>query len=290
MIGAPLLALAAALGFAVGGVLLRRGLQHASPLAAAAVSVSFTGLFVWTLTALRMPLGSLLTSRALPFLAAGLLAPGLGRLLLFVGVDRVGVARSSTLLASSPLFAIGLAALVLGERPTWLLLVGAAAVVAGATLLAARQRAERAFRRLDLAFPVLAALSFATRDNISRAALADFPRPLAAAAVATLASVVVMWAYVGSQRGRGRFRLHPRGLAFIAMSGLCEGGASLSMWTALEAGEVALVSPLVHAQPLFTVALAALFLRDLERVTWRTVLAAALIVAGVGLVIRAHVA
>jgi drug/metabolite transporter (DMT)-like permease len=59
------------------------------------------------------------------------------------------------------------------------------------------------------------------------------------------------------------------------------------MWRALAATDVSVVSPLVSAQPLFTVALTAVFLRDLERVTWRVMLAAALIVAGIALVVRA---
>jgi uncharacterized membrane protein len=77
------------------------------------------------------------------------------------------------------------------------------------------------------------------------------------------------------------------GLRFLALSGLCECLAYVTMWRALAATDVSVVSPLVSAQPLFTVALTAVFLRDLERVTWRVMLAAALIVAGIALVVRA---
>ena len=55
---------------------------------------------------------------------------------------------------------------------------------------------------------------------------------------------------------------------------------------ALATAPVSIVSPLVHAQPLFTIVLAAVFLRDVERMTWRLVLASLLIVAGVTVVLR----
>jgi drug/metabolite transporter (DMT)-like permease len=50
---------------------------------------------------------------------------------------------------------------------------------------------------------------------------------------------------------------------------------------------VSIVSPLVSTHGLFAVALAAVFLRDLERVTWRLVVATVLIVAGILVVVRA---
>ena len=47
-----------------------------------------------------------------------------------------------------------------------------------------------------------------------------------------------------------------------------------------------MVSPLVNSHPIFAVTLAALFLRDVETVTWRIALAAALVVAGVALIVK----
>lgn len=49
---------------------------------------------------------------------------------------------------------------------------------------------------------------------------------------------------------------------------------------------MSVVSPLVNSHPIFAVTLAAFFLRDVETVTWRIALAAALVVAGVALIVR----
>jgi drug/metabolite transporter (DMT)-like permease len=279
------LALAAAASFAGSGIFLRRAIATVTPPSAALVSVTFTATFVWIVTAATVPLSRLAAHEVLFFLAAGLSAPGLARLLYYVGLARVGVARSAALTSVAPLFAVGLAIAVLGERPTALAIAGVAAVVAGGALLARRARDDRSWRRRDLVLPLLAALGFAIRDIVSRHGLATYPEPMIAAAAATFASVVLMWA-LAMARIVPVARPPAVGLGWLALSGLCECLAYLTMWRALAAAPVSIVSPLVHAQPLFTIVLAAIFLRDVERMTWRIVAASLLIVAGVTFVLR----
>jgi drug/metabolite transporter, DME family len=284
MVSAPLLAIASSILFGIGGVLSRRGLQHANPLAAAFVSVTVTTAFVWCLTLLSGPASRLFTWKIWPFLVGGLVAPGLARLMAFVGIDRIGVARTTSLMAAAPLFAVLIAIVCLGERPTPSLLLGAAAAVGGGVLLALRSRHEMHWRRRDMIFPAIAALGFAVRDNLSRWGLRDFGDALAAAAAATVTSLLVMW--VCAVVWRARLGVPATSLGFFALSGVCEGSAYLLMWRALSIGSVSVVSPVVNSFSIVTIALAAIFLRDLERVTWRIVVAAILIVSGVALIVR----
>ena len=281
---APLLSLGAALGFGVAGVLLRRGLQHGSPPSAAVVSITVTTVFVWCVTMLTGPIGRVFTWPVWPFLVAGLVAPGLARLAFFVGVDRIGVARAFSLMATAPLFAVAIAMAALAERPAPVLLAGAAAIAVGTMLLARRSAHEARWRRRDMMYPLLGALGFAVRDNLSRWGLRDYGDPLAAAAAATLTSLVVMWVCAGARRAE--LGLSRASLLFFVASGVCEGAAYVLMWRALAIGQVSVVSPLVNSHSIVAIALSAIFLRDLERVSWRIAVAAALIVAGVALVMR----
>jgi uncharacterized membrane protein len=132
--------------------------------------------------------------------------------------------------------------------------------------------------------PLLAALGFALRDTISRYGFREPTHPLVAAAAATVTSLAVMAAFAALRRRD--LGVAPAGLGFLVLAGLAEGTAYLAMWRALSQAEVTLVSPLVNSYSMFAVALAAVFLRDLERVTWRIGLATALIVAGVTVVVR----
>jgi drug/metabolite transporter (DMT)-like permease len=280
---AAVFAVVAALGFAVSGVCLKRALQYATPLTAAVVSVTFTTGFVWVLAALTAPVGQIRSRAIVPFLVAGLAAPGLARLVLFLGVDRIGVARSAAITSSTPLFAVTLAVLFLGERPSALLLVGVGAIVIGGALLSARGRLG-GWRRRDMVWPLLAALGFGIRDTISRYGFAEPIHPLVAAAAATVSSLAVMTACAVAQRRQLRLAL--AGLGFLAVAGLAEGIAYLTMWQALAVASVSLVSPLVNSHSIFTVGLAAIFLRDLEPVAWRIVVAVVLIVVGAAAVVQ----
>ena len=125
-------------------------------------------------------------------------------------------------------------------------------------------------------FPALGAVGFALRDNLSRWGLREYGDALVAAAAATLISLAVMLVFAGLRRAR--LRLSRAGLVFLGFSELSEGLAYLAMWRALAIGEVSVVSPLVNAHSIVAIVLAAIFLRDLERVTWRIALAAVLIV------------
>jgi len=281
----PLLALSAAFGFGVAGVFLKRALQYVNPFPAAVLSVTFTTAVVWTVTLSTTSLDGLLTLRIVPFVVAGVIAPGLSRLALFTGIDRVGVARTYAIGATAPLVSVVLAIVALGERPSWRLLIGAAAIVGGGVLLSVRPAGDRSWRRRDLAFAGLAALGFAVRDNVTRYGFRDFTDPVLAAAVSTATSVAIMWTSV-AVGARRELRVEWLGLRLLMCAGVAEGFAYVMMWRALASGSVAVVSPLTNSHSIFAVVLAALFLRDLERVTWRIGVATVLIVAGVMVVLR----
>jgi uncharacterized membrane protein len=280
-----LLALSAAFGFGVAGVFLKRALQYVNPLPAAVLSVTFTTAVVWGLALSTTSLAGLATLRIVPFVVAGMIAPGLARLALFTGIARVGVARAYAVGSIAPLVSIVLAILFLGERPSWLLLLGAAAIVVGGILLSQRPPGDRSWRRRDLVFAGLAAFGFAVRDNVTRYGFREFADPVLAAAVSTATSVTIMWSYA-TLAARRELRIERSGLGLLMCAGVAEGFAYVTMWRALAGGSVAMVSPLTNSHSIFAVVLAALFLRDLERVTWRIGVATVLIVAGVMIVLR----
>ena len=87
-------------------------------------------------------------------------------------------------------------------------------------------------------------------------------------------------------RRQGELRIERAAFPFLAASGLAEACGDLTALRAFQVGDVSVVSPLVSTYGLVALVLAALFLRDLERVSLRVVLAAALIVSGVFVVMR----
>jgi drug/metabolite transporter, DME family len=249
------------------------------------VSIVFTGTVLVTVAAFAAPVAQLATGRIWPFVIAGLFAPGLARLLVYVGIDRIGAARASAVMPIGPFSAILLAVAFLGERPSARLLLGAVCIVAGTLLLSQREGGRETWRRRDLIFPLLGTLGFAMRDVISRWGLQTFPQPMLGAVVATMMSALCIAPY--ARFHRKDVRADRVGVGLLILTGTFEALASLALWAALAMGEVSMVSPLAYAQPMFTVLLAAILLRDVEQVTWRVVAATLIMIGGAALVIRA---
>ena len=68
-----------------------------------------------------------------------LLSYPIGRLLSFTGMKIIGVAKSSTIVGSAPLFATATAVLVTGESVTLPILVGGVTIVTGMMLIVNQQ-------------------------------------------------------------------------------------------------------------------------------------------------------
>ena len=75
------------------------------------------------------------------FAAVGVMGPGLGRAFNYLGVARLGAARATPLINSSPLLTTILALVFLREQITTKIFLGALCIVAGITVLAGQRRA-----------------------------------------------------------------------------------------------------------------------------------------------------
>ncbi|MEF8831812.1 MAG: DMT family transporter [Halobacteriales archaeon] len=224
------------------------------------------------------------------FLGAGVVGTALGRLAVFTGVDRVGASVNSTVISTRPLLATVLAVPVLGEAVGPLTAAGVVVLVAGLVALTGSKGGDvEGWRPRDLAFPLAAAFFFALGNVARRWGLLAFPDAglLQAVALNETAALVVLAGY-GLVAGRGDVLRAPRRTyAFFAGSGAITAVALLALFAALQRGRVAVVDPLSATAPLFTVAFAAVLLRDLERVTRGVVAGAALVVVGAALVTAA---
>jgi drug/metabolite transporter (DMT)-like permease len=128
--------------------------------------------------------------------------------------------------------------------------------------------------------PWSAAVLRALAQVLSKAGLALWPNPFAAALVGYSVSAAAVWA-AGTLDRRGNKLVFTRhGVAWFVLTGVLNGTAVLSMYCALNSGPVYIVSPIVAAYPLFTLALSALVLRQ-ERVSRRLLAGVMLTVAGV---------
>lgn len=222
------------------------------------------------------------------FLFAGMTGTALGRLAIFVGVDRVGASINSAGISTRPLFAALLALGLLGEPLSVFSGLGVVVLVGGLVVLTYSKGGDLAgWQRQDLLFPVAAAAVFAAGNVLRRFGFTDTgATPLQAVAVNETAALVALLAYALTRDRDAVFAVPRSSYRYFAGSGMLTAVALLAFFTAfsLDAGRVAVVDSLAATAPLFTTVFSAVFLRDVERVTRGVVVGALLVVAGAVLI------
>lgn len=222
------------------------------------------------------------------FVFAGVIGTALGRITIFVGVDRVGASLNSTILSTRPLFATGIALVVLGEPLGPVTGLGIVVLVAGLAVLTASQGGDLSgWQPRDLLWPLAAAATFAVANVARRYGMLASPiSALEAVTINETAGLVALVAYVVALGGRDALEKPRVSYRYFAVSGALTTVAMLSLMAALglEAGRIAIVDPLVATAPFFTLVFAALLLRDVERVTRGVVVGAVGVVVGAVLI------
>lgn len=279
-----LLALVSSLAFAMSTITINRGLAGMDYMSGLVVNLVTNALLLWLVVAVFSLADELWVSGNVIFVVAGLLVPGLARLFLFKGMERVGASIASTMLNASPLCAIVFAFFFLAERPTLTNLTGALFVVAGIAFLSWRG-VTKTWNSSDLIFPVAAAFLFAVRDNLVRYGLLIVRSPIIGATIAATTSALTIGLFYFVAFGGARWaQANQSGVRYFAASGFLNFIAYVTMYTALSLDRVSVVSPLVNCSSLFVLPLAYCFLKDIEKITPRKIFATLFVIVGVVLI------
>jgi drug/metabolite transporter (DMT)-like permease len=277
---AVLFAVVAAALFGGAAVAVRAALRRGGTPEAGATTVAAAAFAASTLLAAASgPRRSALAPHELwPFLLAGVLVPGISQLLFVRAVRDAGPSRTALVIGTAPVLSALLAVAFLGEPVRTPLVAGTLLIVLGGGALAWERVRPEGFRLVGLVLAFSAAVLFAVRDNVVRAAARDVHAPPLVAATASLATgaAVVLLAFLVSRRGRGLSATLP---GFLP-AGIVFGLAYDSLLEALGRGPVTVVAPLNATQSLWAVLLAALLLGRSEAVGARLLTASALILAG----------
>jgi len=275
-----LLAAVASACFALTYIFPRLAVQTVSSLLGGFISslVVFALYLPWILW--TFPGAAFLNPQLLWFIGIGVLIPGVSRSLQFEGVKRIGAAPSGLLRGLGPLFSTALAVLLLGERPSAQVLAGTFSIVAGIVVLSARRGEMRSWELSGILYGLAATLIWVSRDIVIRYTAPQVAHPALAIFVMAATSTLVMGAAcLVWDRGAAR-RASWEGLGYFGLTGLAGFGALTSLFFALRAGEVVVVTPIVSAQPFFVLLFSLLLPKGMEMVTAFMALGCLLIVVG----------
>jgi len=284
-----LLSLTSATLFAVSILVLHQGLRHTDSESGSLVQIGATTLCYWLVAPWLVESWYWLTPAALMFAVIGLFKPVVSANASLLSVHYLGPTPTSTLAATSPLFAAAIGVLLLDEQLTLPIILGTVAIMGGSIALA--QRGKGASREnwplWALSLPLLAAFVRATGDGLTKFAMLELPSPHFAGLVSFTVSLIVATAVFGARR-RSLPKLGIRfGTGWFVLAGTINGVAVYCLNLALQLGELIVVVPIVSSSPFLTLLLSVFLVRR-ESITRGSLLAVFLIVPGVIVIALGH--
>jgi drug/metabolite transporter (DMT)-like permease len=274
-----------ALCFSIAHVFVRRGLVHSNALTGSLISLGTSAVIFWSLVLLLIPLSSLQTPAVGYFILGGVFAPAIGQTLGYIGMERIGVARSSPIVNTSPIFSSIFAVLFLGEVWVAQNILGTSLVILGVMILSSSKPAQGEWKKIDVIYPLLGALAFGISTTLRKSGLLAVPVPLLAAAVTVGTAFFVLLGIIQLRGGLRVLKFDARSSRWLFGAALVNTGAILSFFAALNVGNIVRVEPLVACNPLLTILWTSIFLRQIEPLTGRIVLGALVTVVGTILVV-----
>jgi len=283
-VGPPLLveglSLVTSVTNALSIVLISKGMRDADANSASLTCTSIQALILSGLLVFRLP--ELDWAAVAYFAISGIFALGIGRLLYFMAVGRLGVSVSSAIIGSNPLISTFLAIIFLGEEVVLATLMGVILVVSGVYLLSGA--GDESFRSNAILIPILSATSYALSNVIRKAGLNIQPHPILGAQVGAVAGSLSFFLYLAATGRLSEINASRRGLGYFSASGLLSSLGWIALMMAMERGTVAVVTTIVYSYPLFSLILSWLFLRGQEDLSRNVVLGCIIVVVGVVLV------
>ena len=272
------LALVTSLTNALGATLIARGMKGSKPIVAAFYSVAIQTAILLGLLLMRMPQLNLVAVGY--FALGGVLSLGVARLLNFVAMRKLGVAKTSALIGSSPVITTLLSIAILSESTDLITIAGAATVALGVALISGASgfKIEKA-----LLIGLASALAYSLSNIASKSGVQIQPEPFLSATVGAVAGLVFITAYLAATGQIRELGISGGSLACFAATGVLSSIGWLAMMAALETGSVSVVTTIVYSYPIFALITTRLLMRE-EKLTTRTIIGSTLVVLGVAIV------
>lgn len=306
--------LAAGLFFALTEIFTRKALDNGAEPSQAVTAQLLVQVPVFGLP-LALGLGGMALPAVIPwqvillFVAGGFLGTGLGRQLNYRALALIGPSRTVSLRMTTPLFALLIGWLALGEMLRSLELVGIALIVAGLLLVVREKELVQRFsptiagaeaavaaelpagkaRLGGVVLALISALAFAVSDVMRRYGMLLVPSPFLAGLIGTIGALAVqaaLFAGAGARpggRGRPFWAAPARSAIYLLLSSLSVSAALLSVLIALNLIPAAKATVLYSTSVLWVPVLARPLMGVQEPITLWLWLAAVATLVGVAL-------
>lgn len=290
-------AVSAGLGFGLFQVINRRALRGMGVLLATFVQLLVSTVVLGAAALATQDLTGLGQAPAwafFDFAVAGLLHFFVGWTFLNASQKKIGAARTSSLISTTPLFGAVFAALSLREFPDLFTLMAIALIVVGVYQVndvqagdepgenEAKVEARGLLRWRSVGFGLAASICWSISPIFIRAGLVGLPSPLVGVTVGVSVSALSYAILLAIRRDRNDLTMDTtEALFFKIVAGVLVGLSTWMRWIALDLAPVAIVLALVLVSVPVVILLSPILVgRNVERVTGKVWMGSSLVVAG----------
>ena len=286
---AILLSLLSGFGFGSAAILARVGMQGMSPLPSTLLSVvvSFCPTAFLALVFAFTDIKDLPPVALFWFFLLGVVNFLGGRTSSYQAIGRIGASRTAAVQSTAAVFASIFAITLTGERPHFVVLLGTLTVVIGLTTALGNSIREGVASNkgmlIGFGLALVAAASYGGTNVIAKELTEEYGSPLMVSAMGLFFGIILLLPLAGANTVREvkASRGNPRFALSAGFSGLAAATGVIGLYFALERADVTVVSPIVSANPIFTLILAQIFISRMENLTKWLFLGVGITVLGV---------
>lgn len=284
--GPVIFGILAAIGWGTGPIASKKAFDNGgNPIAATILQTIIGVIILSTITIITSPNSiktQILHTTIWPFILSGIVGTAIGRYLLYYSIDNIGASVTSAVAATDPLFATTIAFLFLSESFSFAEGIGVVIAVTGIVLLSQSKGGNKeGWKSKLIILPTIGAVAYGTGAAIRRFGFtSETISPIYAAAINEITALTIFLLGVAITRTSITKTITATNYKYLLLTGCLYTGGTVSMFAALNAGPVIIGTTLGSLATVVTVIGTAIFLRQIEMITIRTIIGATISVIG----------
>jgi len=282
------LALLSALCFGLSQIFVRKNLEKSNFVYISLTVTIMGNIILWPLALIFTDLNTVNPEGLMLFIIAGLLAPGIARLFYFKGMETAGISANASIFATYPLYTSIVAVSLLGEVLIIEKWIGLECVIVGVIFIGRNinkgNTQTKYIPKKGLIVPVVGSLAIAFSQIVRKEGLNIYNQPLLGVALGYTTTLIVYFLVLALSKTSRTSRFSRQDIYLFWKPGVGIAAGWLLSFLALSHEMVSIVAPILQTELLFILFFAYIFLRKLEKISFKLIASALLIVVGVILI------
>jgi len=267
--------------------LVRKRINDSNPINSAFITILVGNVFLWPITLAVTDFSNMSADGILYFIIAGIFSFGIVRLLYFIGIEKVGASINASIWATFPIYSTIFAVIFLNETLSIENYLGVLCIIIGGILIERSTRSSEAAKnrifKKWVIIPLVGTIIIAISAILRKQGLTLNNEPLFAVAIGYAVALPLHALFVKFKSSRTTRLELKSDLKYFWKSGVGLATTFVLSFYALSLERVAIIAPITQTNALFVILFSYLFLKKLEKITFKLILSAMIILIGVTL-------